>query len=57
MDCAVRVWPAWTLTPTTSAAWELAAFLAASSWLAGRPTTATSVRLWEGGWAGQSLVA
>lgn len=57
MDCAVRVWPAWTLTPTTSAAWELAAFLAASSWLAGRPTTATSVRLWEGGWAGQPLVA
>lgn len=61
MDCAVRARPPWTLTPTTSAAWELAAFLVAA---AGRPTnqpteamTGTSVRLREGGWAGQLLVA
>lgn len=56
MDCAVRVWLSWTLTPTTSVAWGLAAFLAAS-WPVGRPKTATSVRLWEEGWAGQPLVA
>lgn len=39
MDCAVRARPFWTLTPTTSAAWEPAAFLAASPRLAGRPMT------------------
>ena len=61
MDCAVRARPPWTLTPTTSAAWELAAFLVAAGRPAGRPTdqpmTGTSVRLREGGWAGQPLVA
>lgn len=50
----MRARPPWTLTPTTSAAWELAAFPAAS---ADRPMTGTSVRLREGGWAGQPLVA
>lgn len=39
VDCAVRARPLWALTPTTSAAWELAAFLAASPRLAGRPVT------------------
>lgn len=38
-------------------AWELAAFLVAFSWLAGCLTTATSVRLWGGGWVRQSPVA
>lgn len=57
MDCAVKAWLAWTLTPTTSVAWELATFLAASSWLACHPRTATSVRLGEAGWGRQPLVA
>lgn len=61
MDCAVRARPLWTLTPTTSAAWELPAFLAASPRLASRPTTdrrpALVLGCGEGGWAGQPLVA